>query len=168
MIEVIKKHGGLTFLDTSGKWLIHGYQATPNLLRINTLEAEIALNRKLTTREELYKAIRMISKRGISLTVISMGSRGALLTDSKSLYDVTAPKVDEKTTVGAGDAMMAMIVYGYVHGWSLEKIAVWSVAAGSASVMQEGTATVTSEQVQPLLDRVNVKKLIIPLMIRIK
>ncbi len=158
LVDAIKSRQGMAFLDSSGKWLIHGYRAVPDLLRINTEEAEIILDRKLITREDLFEALAAISRSGISLSAISLGPKGAIFSDSESLYEVNAPKVTEETTVGAGDAMMAAIIYGYIQKWPMEKIAAWSVAAGSASVMQAGTAAVSPDQVLPLLDQVNVKK----------
>lgn len=159
LIKVIKSQGGMAFLDSSGKWLIHGYKAIPNLLRINSEEAEMIVDKKLVTKEDLLEALTAISRMGISMSVISMGSEGALFSDVESLYEVNAPQVEEKTTVGAGDAMMAAIIYGYIQEWPLEKIAAWSVAAGSASVMQAGTATVDRSQILPLLDQVKINKI---------
>ena len=159
VIAVIKENGGLSFLDTSSKWLIPGFKASPDLLRINDTEAEMIVGEELKTEQDLYTAIRSIQRTGISLAVISRGKEGALFADASSLYNISAPRVEEKTTVGAGDAMMAMIIYGYIHGWSLERMAAWGVAAGSASVMQEGTSTFTLDQVQSLIDEVQVERI---------
>lgn len=159
IIAVIKGQGGLAFLDTSKKWLLLGFQAKPDLLRINDTEAEMIVGKELKAEQDLYTAIRSIQSTGISVAVISRGREGALFADASSLYSVSAPRVEEKTTVGAGDAMMAMIVYGYIHGWSLERIAAWGVAAGSASVMQEGTSTFTLDQVHSLISEVDAKEI---------
>lgn len=159
MIETIRKYGGKTYLDSSGKWLLHGYPAAPDLLRINKLEAGAALDKELATRAQVYKAIGAFRRKGIPNIVISMGRLGAVFFDSTSLYDVTAPEVQEKTSIGAGDAMMAMITYGHLKNWPLSKIAAWGVAAGSASVMQTGTATITLDQVAPLVDKVRVEEI---------
>ena len=159
VIAAVKKQGGVSFLDTSSKWLIPGFKAKPDLLRINNTEAEMIVNKELKTEQDLYSAIRSIQGNGISAAIISRGEEGALFADASSLYSVTAPKVEAKTTVGAGDAMMAMIIYGYIHKWSLERMAVWGVAAGSASVMQEGTSTFTLDQVRSLIDEVRVTRI---------
>jgi 1-phosphofructokinase len=89
--------------------------------------------------------------------VISLGAEGAIFSNVESILKVSAPKIAVRTPVGAGDAMMAAIIYGHVQKWPLEKIAAWSVAAGSASAKQAGTATVSPEQIRALLDQVNVK-----------
>lgn len=160
LIHAIQDHGGLAFLDTSGKWLIHGYKASPDLLRINSKEAETILGKNLDTRDKLLEALSAINQTGTSLSVISLGAEGALFSNSESVYEANAPIVNAQTPVGAGDAMMAAIVYGYIQKWPLEKIAAWSVAAGSASAMQAGTATVSQDHILPLLDQVDVKLIV--------
>ncbi len=157
-IKAIKERGGLTFLDTSGIWLKKGIEAVPDFLHMNVEESEYFINKQTKTREDLHAVIRNIGGKGITTVVISLGSQGALFVDANSLCDVHAPSVQVRTTVGAGDAMMAMIVYGYLHHWSLTKISAWSVAAGSASVMQEGTSSVSMEQVSQLVGKITMEE----------
>lgn len=153
-IKTIRDCGGLTFLDTSGKWLEKGLEAVPDFLHINIEETEFIVQKKIKTREDLQTAIQKIQEKGIAKAVISMGAEGALFLDGEGARVVHAPSVKVRTTVGAGDAMMAMIVYGYLHHWSLKEISAWSVAAGSASVAQEGTSSVTMDQVASLMSSV--------------
>src|SRR5258708_34702770 len=55
----------------------------------------------------------------IQLVDISMGQRGALFVDAATTLIATPPPVQVKSTVGAGDAMVAGLTAGQAQGWSL-------------------------------------------------
>ena len=158
MIKKIHACGGLAFLDASGMWLIYGYQAIPFLVRINRSEAETVIGKKLISKEDVFNEIKKFQKKGLAISVISLDAEGAVFADKTTTLEVTAPNVAAKTVVGAGDAMMAMIVHGYLHEWPFEKIAKWGVAAGSASVMKDGTSIAKFELIQTLVEKVDLKE----------
>lgn len=158
-IEAIHKKGGLAFLDTSGMWLIYGYQAAPFALRINQVEAETALGKQLETKKDCFNALDKFRKRGIALSAISLGEEGAVFADKDTILDVRAPRVSAKTVVGAGDAMMSMLVHAYIEKWPFEKMARWCVAAGSASVMKDGTSIAEVSLIEALVDQIEVKEI---------
>lgn len=158
LIKKIHACGGLAFLDTSGMWLIYGYQAIPFLVRINRSEAETVIGKKLISKEDIFNEIKKFQKKGLAISVISLDAEGAVFADKTTTLEVTAPNIAAKTVVGAGDAMMAMIVHGYLHEWPFEKIAKWGVAAGSASVMKDGTSIAEFELIQTLVEKVDLKE----------
>jgi 1-phosphofructokinase len=159
VIKRIQSCGGLAFLDTRGMWLVYGYQAVPFALRINQIEAEEALGKSLQTVEDCYTAVDKFRKKGIYISVISLGSEGAVFANKETILDVKAPRVSAKTVIGAGDAMMAMLVHAHINKWPLEKAAKWSVAAGSASVMKEGTSIAELSLIKTLLGKIKVKEI---------
>ena len=62
-----------------------------------------------------------------------------------------APKVELKSTIGAGDSMVAGIVYGLSEGKSLEKSLKYGVASGTATTMNLGSQLCKIEDVEMLL-----------------
>ena len=67
---------------------------------------------------------------------------------------LNAPRVPVKSTVGAGDSMLAGIVYALSRQESLKEVLAWGVACGTATTMNEGTGLFFLPQVE------QVKKLI--------
>ena len=69
------------------------------------------------------------------------------------------PRVDVtvRSTVGAGDAMIAGLVAGFSRDLPLEEIFRLGVACATASVMSEGTGLIEEKTVQAILPRVNIK-----------
>jgi len=157
VIKKILACGGVPFLDASQMWLIYGYQAKPYGLRINRTEAETALGNRIPTDEDVVKAIQKFRGKGIGLSVISLDEKGAVFCRDDQILVASPPRVSAKTVVGAGDAMMAMIIHGFMLDWPLEKLARWSVAAGTASVMKEGTSVAEFDLINALVERVQIQ-----------
>ncbi|MCD6577149.1 MAG: hypothetical protein J7K66_03945, partial [Anaerolineaceae bacterium] len=159
LIKKIHASGGHAFLDSSGMWLIYGFQAIPSLVRINRIEAETVIGKKLISKEDVFNEIKKFQNKGIAISIISLDAEGAVFADKTTILEVSAPSVAMKTAVGAGDAMMAMIIHGYLHKWPFNKIAKWGVAAGSASVMKDGTSVAELELIQTLIEKVELREI---------
>jgi len=157
LITIIKERGGLTYLDSSGPALMHGCRAAPYLVKANRVEAQTVLGRTLDTRESCYLALRDFLNMGISMAVISLGADGAVLGTAKETVAGRPPSVTVKNPVGAGDAMLAALVVAHLRGWSPDQAACYAIAAGTASAMQEGTATAKPAQIKELLPYVELQ-----------
>lgn len=75
----------------------------------------------------------------ISNILVSMGSRGALYITDKGKYIAEGLKVPVKSTVGAGDSMVAALVYSMVKKLDDENTLGFAQACGAATVTLEGT-----------------------------
>lgn len=60
------------------------------------------------------------------------------------------PKV--KSTIGAGDSMVAGMVYAIQQGLSCEEILKWGVVCGVATTMTEGTNLASQENINKVLE----------------
>lgn len=127
-------------VDTSGSALQAAanervYLLKPNLGELSTLAGveKIDINRV----EEIAR--KVIRERNCGIIVVSLGAAGAVLITSTETYKATPPKVDQKSTVGAGDSMVAGIVYSLGRGMSLEQSLRYGVACGTAATMHPGT-----------------------------
>jgi 1-phosphofructokinase len=56
-------------------------------------------------------------------------------------------QVPVKSTVGAGDAMVAALAYALDNGYPFERAAILAVSAGTASVMTFGTQACRLEEI---------------------
>ncbi len=70
------------------------------------------LGSALPDRAAVVQAARILVKGGIECVVISMGKDGALFVDARECLLALPPAVEVKSTVGAGDAMVAGFVAG--------------------------------------------------------
>jgi 6-phosphofructokinase 2 len=84
------------------------------------------------------------------MMAVSMGPDGAwLVTESEEFY-CKAPAVEKKSTVGAGDSMVAGMTYMLSTRQPLEEVIRFGVACGTAATMNAGTQLFKAEDVQQL------------------
>ncbi|MBR0596484.1 1-phosphofructokinase [Sinanaerobacter chloroacetimidivorans] len=137
--ERANRSGIRVLLDADRELLEEGIKARPHLVKPNLAELEILLNRKLNHKNEIVSAGRSLLDMGIETAVISLGSDGAVFFHGEHVIYVEGLKVTVKSTVGAGDAMVAALAYAISRDNPFEKAVSLSVAAGTANVASEGT-----------------------------
>ena len=123
----------------TGEYLEEGIKAGPYLIKPNMEELESLLNRKLDDMNGIVSAGRTLLGMGIKMIAVSLGSDGAVFFHGEHAIHAEGLKVDVKSTVGAGDAMVAALALAIDKGLPFEKAAALSVAAGTAAVASEGT-----------------------------
>ena len=87
--------------------------------------------------------------------MVSLGPQGAYLVSKNEVIHVPAPSVKKRSTVGAGDSMVAGMVSVLQKGGSLTEMARMGVACGSAATMSSGTGLFTKENAEKLFNWLN-------------
>jgi 6-phosphofructokinase 2 len=127
-------------VDTSGKPLISALKKGVYLIKPNLTELCFLSGKKHLEPGEIDHAVYDILKNGLcEVIVVSMGSAGALLTTKRIRKRCPAPMVRKLSTVGAGDSMIAGILYMLEQNKSLEEAVQFGVACGSAATINKGS-----------------------------
>lgn len=158
-IEILKSYDCKVFLDTSGVALTEGIKAKPYAIKPNLEELKQLMGYSAEQELDVFQAIETLISGGIAKVVVSLGGKGALFADSTQRLLVRPPEIRVKSTVGAGDALVAGLVYGEAHGMTLEEQARWATAVAAASVAQVGTQAGKLNVVQKLLPRVIIEEI---------
>lgn len=123
LIERFRASGSKVLLDTSGAPLRIGIQAVPNAIKPNIHELEELVGHSLNTQASIVNAAKRLLDQGIELIAVSMGAAGAVFIDSRNDIFVPPPSVALRSTVGAGDGMVAGLIAGYLRQLSLAETA---------------------------------------------
>jgi 6-phosphofructokinase 2 len=143
-------------IDTSGQALIETLKENVYLVKPNQRElAQLAGKEFLSKNEQEDFAMELINSKKAKLVVVSMGARGAFLASSEGIFYKSAPSVKVKSTVGAGDSMVAGMVYAIQQGLSSEEILKWGVVCGVATTMTEGTNLASQENINKVLELID-------------
>jgi 6-phosphofructokinase 2 len=134
--------GSRFVLDSSGTPLRLAVRGGVYLIKPSLRELAELVGRPLPGEPEQEQAARELVHSGESaIVVISLGAEGALLVWSEgSLRLRTPPGVPVQSKVGAGDSLVAGLVLGLAQGRTLPDSFQLGVAAGTASVLNPGTA----------------------------
>ena len=126
-------------LDTSGAALKQAglgiYLLKPSLRELSDLTAQEIR----TERDEEYAVQQIIAQGRCEIVVLSLGAQGALLATAAGCERFVAIPVEARSTVGAGDSMLAGIVLGLSRGLLVRDAVRFGMAAGAAALLGSGT-----------------------------
>jgi len=138
IIVFITQKGGQVALDASGEGFREAVTAAPALVKPNIDELQELCGHSLNTQVEVIHAARRLIDQGLKTVVVSMGEKGALFVDKAEVIRAIPPKVQVKSTVGAGDAMLSGMVAGKIENKSLKECARLATAFSIVAVTHIG------------------------------
>lgn len=154
-----KAAGARVFLDADGVALAEGLKAKPFLVKPNDEELSRLMGRKLRGVAALADAARQLVASGVENVVVSMGGAGAIYANADTVLHTEGLSVPVRSTVGAGDSVVAALAFALERGMPLHDAAVLSTAVGAANVMCSGTQAAERSAVEALLPKVVCNKL---------
>lgn len=138
-------------LDSSGPALARCASLDAFLLKPSLSELEALVATSLTSEAGEEAAARSLIDRGFARAIlVSLGARGALLVTATGATRFPAIPVSVRSTVGAGDSMLAAVTLALSRGWPLEQCVHLGIAAGAAALMAPGTSLASREDVERL------------------
>lgn len=139
-------------IDTSSAALKEALKENVFLMKPNQRElAQLVGKEFLYTAEQEAIALELINTKKAQYVVVSLGARGAFLACNEGVFYKSTPSVKVKSTIGAGDSMVAGLIYGIQNNFPPEKILKWGVACGVATTMSEGTTLGSKENIDTVL-----------------
>jgi 6-phosphofructokinase 2 len=157
--KIAKKENRKLIVDSSGEALRLAIEEGVYLIKPNLGElSNLAGKEELETNEIELAAKDLILRGNCEILVVSMGALGAMLITKEGACKVDAPIVKRKTTVGAGDSMVAGIVFYISQKKSLEEALQYGVACGTAATLNAGTSLCKKEDVERLFAQIKVKQ----------
>lgn len=140
LIKLFANKNVKIIIDTSGPALKEALKENVFLMKPNQRElAQLAGKEFLSSAEQETFAMELIKSKKAEFVVVSLGARGAFIASAKGIFYKSTPSVKVKSTIGAGDSMVAGLIYGIQNNFSPETILKYGVACGVATTMSEGT-----------------------------
>jgi len=160
LIEIAKNYDVKVILDADSEKLKRGIEASPYAIKPNLFEFEQLVGTKLDSHEKIISAAKKYIKMGAAnIIIISMGAEGAFFISDSVVYLATPFKIECKSTVGAGDSMVAALAYGLQKGYDFKTIACMAVAAGTITASKEGSDVCTLKEVMENMHYIQIKDL---------
>lgn len=149
--RIAKNKKAKLIVDTSGEALKQVVQTGVYLIKPNLKELSSLVGKKELNIDLAYDAAsEVIANGNCEVVMISMGSAGALLVTKELALQVIPPSVDIKSTVGAGDSMVAGLALSLSENKSLTEAVQYGVACGTAATMNSGTELCRKEDAEHL------------------
>jgi len=154
IIESLKETNSKVILDAEGELFINGIEASPYLVKPNIDELKATFNKEINSSEDIVNVSReCIISKGVTYVTVSMGGEGSLFVSKDKAFVVKGFKVKVRSTVGAGDSMVAALAFAIENNYTIEKAAALASAASTATVMTEGSQPGKIEDINEFLKR---------------
>ena len=145
--ERVHEKGAKVLLDADGELFSESLKASPDMLKPNRLELERHFKMDYRASE---KELAGLGQRLMEGGVISLGQMGALFLTKDKKYRCQGLKVKAHSTVGAGDAMVAAMAYGWDRKLPLEECIRLCMGVSAGAVTTIGTKPPSRELVDEL------------------
>lgn len=158
-MKALKEKCPRLVFDSSGEALKMGLKALPWLVKPNRPELEIWAGCDLPHFSDVVAAAKKLHQEGIEHVVVSLGDEGAIWIYKEGGYFASAPVCKVVSTVGAGDSMVAGLIYGLLTGQTYEHSLCLATAISSITVSQSSVGINDISALDTMMTRVNLKPL---------
>lgn len=155
IIDIVNNCGGKVILDADNDLFKQGIKAKPYAIKPN--KVELCKYFSIEETKDIYVlkdyCLKFIDM-GINEVLLSMGEEGALYVDKNNSFKIEPLKIDVKSTVGAGDAMVAALALSIEKNKTVEEKIKMAVACASGACLSEGTEPSNIDIIKELKNKV--------------
>ncbi|MEY2781501.1 MAG: hypothetical protein RL307_1205 [Pseudomonadota bacterium] len=158
LIRAARAKGIPVVLDSHGPLLRQALAEGVLLYKPNEKELAELCGQRLSNDHEIVQAARSLVLAGQAQWVaVSLAERGAIWVGAESAWQSPSVKVSPRTTIGAGDSFVAGAVWAWLQAGAPADCLRSAMAAGSAALLNPGTALCEAHDVRTLLPQVSVQ-----------
>jgi len=158
LIKAVEGLGCRCVLDADGDRLRYGLEAHPFMIKPNRYELEMMTGCALNSIADVRLAALRYIDMGVEIVAVSLGTEGALITNGRETLYAPRLNIDVKGTVGAGDAMVAGLVSGFIGDNDLEDCFRKGVACAATRCVTEGYKAIDRTVYRAFLDMVKIER----------
>lgn len=153
--KIGKKEKRKIIVDTTEEALRFALEEGVYMIKPNIGELSALVGKEELQPDEIEPAAKNLIRKGkCEIVVVSLGALGAMLVTNDQTFTIQAPAVKIKSTVGAGDSMVAGIVWYISKKKSLYESLQYGVACGTAATLNTGTGLCRKEDVERLFEQI--------------
>ncbi|MCQ6274217.1 1-phosphofructokinase [Bacillus sp. V3B] len=157
LVKVCEKNRTAFVVDTEGDLLMNVLAYKPILIKPNHHELGNLFGTALSTPKEAIPYAKQLIEMGAQNVIVSLAGDGAVFVNEKYVFVSSIPKGEVKSSVGAGDSMVAGFLAKYEKTQDVLESFQYSVASGSATAFALDLCT--KEKVEELLPQVKINQI---------
>lgn len=156
IVKICSENGTGFVVDAEGELLKKVIPYKPLLIKPNHHELGELFNTVISEPEDVFPYAEKLIEMGAQNVIVSLAGKGAVFMNEDIILVATVPTGEVKSSVGAGDSMVAGFLAQYKKSKDLKEAFRYSVAAGSATAFSIGLCTL--DKVESLLSQVTIQK----------
>ncbi len=129
-----------------------------DIITPNEVEAEILTGIKINNEDGAIRAADVFFKKGVKNVIITLGKKGALITDGEKYEIINNYDVDVLDTTGAGDAFNGGLLAALCEGMDIWKASRFANVVSNLAVTRLGTANAmpSREEIDKFIKKHNI------------
>lgn len=155
LVKICHENNVSFVVDAEGELLKAVLPYQPFLIKPNHHELGDLFGTTITNAQEAIPYGKKLLEMGAQNVIVSLAGEGAILISQHEELISTVPKGEVKSSVGAGDSMVAGFLAKYEETQDMKESFRYSIAAGSATAFSIGLCT--KEKVVSLLPQVQLQ-----------
>ncbi len=154
IVQICKGTGAEVVIDAEGDLLktVLGYQ--PFLIKPNHHELGQFFDREISGVADAIEYGKKLVDAGAKNVIVSLAEKGVVYINESDAFHASVPQGKVKSSVGAGDSMVAGFLAQYLKTGNTKEAFRFSVASGSATAFSIGLCT--PEKIETLLPEVKI------------
>lgn len=156
LVRLCVNNGTGIVVDAEGELLTKVLSYQPFLIKPNHHELGEIFNTQITNCEQAIAHGKKLVDQGAQNVIVSLAGDGAVFINKEISLIANVPVGKVKSSVGAGDSMVAGFLAKYLETNDVELAFQYSVASGSATAFSIGLCS--PEQVDQLLEYVKIQR----------
>jgi len=154
---IAKQKNAKLIIDTKGDALKHALDEGVFLIKPNQGEFGALIGKNELSLQDIKEEAKILINNGkCEVVVISLGAAGAMMVTATTAKQIKPPSVERKSTVGAGDSMVAGIVFALNQGNNIVEAIRYGVACGTAPTLNPGTELCRKADVEWIFPKVDI------------
>ena len=152
IIQNLTAKGIKVIVDTSGPVFNEVLKNELFLIKPNQKElARLAGKESLNKAAQEAFAMQLVTNKTAQYVVVSLGKDGAFMAHKNGIEYVSAPVISVNSTIGAGDSMVAGLIYAITQNETPKNMLRWGVACGVSATLSEGSDLAHKENIEKIL-----------------
>ena len=152
IVKICRKNGTSFVVDAEGDLLKKVLPYQPFLIKPNHHELNELFGTDITKPEDVIPYAKKLLELGAQNVIVSLAGKGAVFMNNETVLIASIPSGVVKSSVGAGDSMVAGFLAQYIKTNDFREAFRYSVASGSATAFSIGLCN--TEKVESLLPEV--------------
>ncbi len=158
IIKEARRRNIQVILDTNGSILKNSMDSLPFAIKPNLDELEEYAGRKLCSTEDIVMELSRIIKKGVSFAVVSLGKKGAIIMNDEIVVCAESFEIIPTSPVGAGDSMVAALVYSLLNKKDIRETLKWMVAFSTVTASLDAGSFCSISEARDVLKKIKIKE----------
>ena len=157
LIHMLNNAGAQVFFNANEVPLRLGMAAEPFLVRLNEEDAASLAGHPIRNSDDAKRAAITFLRMRVPHVCFPINEHTLLLASQKEIIISSAPRVTTHNLTGAGDALMAGLIHGFISHLPLLEVLRWGAATHATWLSYPNDQPVKREAISEMLPRVDVR-----------